>query len=115
MDRSEEIVIQPRGKVAVAASVVDASAAAEATPQTHIQVAEQLRRPHPLIQDVSVVLAEARIDDRGMRRSRVGNSTSPKALEVRVSPASRNRAPRLLDAPVKAPEIRVREHPRTGH
>jgi len=106
MGQSEQIVIHTASKVAVAALVVDVGAAAEPTPQNRIQVAERLHRPHQLVQSASVALAEAKIDYRGKRRSRIGNRTTPSALEVRVSPASQNRALRLLDALIKALEIR---------
>jgi hypothetical protein len=87
-------------------SAAEAAAAPEFTRQNRIEVAEQLRRPHPLVQSVSAILAEAKTDDRGIRRSRVGTSNNPTVLEVRLSPASQNRGLRLLDALIKAMETR---------
>ena len=74
--------------------------------ENRIEVSDQLRRPHALIQDANAIRAKALKNDHGLANSRSDSKASPSVLDIRVSPAARNRALRLLDALLKALESR---------
>ena len=102
----ETISIQPSGPPHGIDARVHERAAAELKPENRIQVGEQLRHPHPLVQAANAVLVKAAKDGCGMARTRIGSTDVGTVLDIRVSPAARNRALRLLDALLKALEGR---------
>lgn len=104
--RGERISIQPSSPSPGIDPVVDARTAAEQQPENRIQVSDQLRKPHPLIQDASAALSKARADKVGLAGANNGGNTTAPILDIVVSPAARHRALRLLDALLKALEAR---------
>lgn len=96
------ITIQPSNPPPGMDPVVDERAAEEKRPENRIQVQEQLRHPHTVVQDVVAALSKAPRDDRGMHSTK----DLPSVLTVRVSPALKVRALRILDAFVKSLETR---------
>jgi len=104
--REETISIQPSGPPHGVNSVVNERAAAELEPENRIQVGNQLRRPYLLVQSAVAALVKATKDGHGLASTRVSGTGSATALDIRVSPAARNRALRLMDALLKAFESR---------
>ena len=104
--RGDIISIQPSSPPHGMDPLVEARAAVEERPENRIEVSDQLRRPHALIQDANAILAKALKNDHGLANSRSDSKASPSVLDIRVSPAARNRALRLLDALLKALESR---------
>lgn len=99
---SATVTIQPSSPPLGIDPVVDARAKDEKKPENHIQVPDQLRNPHPLVQDVAASLSKATRDGRGM----VSTSADPSVFKMRVSPAEKPRALRIMDAFIKALEKR---------
>ena len=104
--RKETISIQPSGPPHGVTPVVDERVAAEPEPENRIQVGNPLRRSHRLVQDAGAALVKAAKDDHGLASTRIGSTGSATVLDIRVSPAARNRALRLMDALLKALEGR---------
>lgn len=102
----ETISIQPSGPPHGIDAVVHERAAAELKPENRIQVGDQLRHPHPLIQDAGAAFVKATKNGRGMASTRTSSTDAGAVLDLRVSPAARNRALRLMDALLKAFEGR---------
>lgn len=102
----ETITIQPSSPAAGADPVVDALVVEEQKPENRIEVSDELRRPHPLIQAARSALSKSRhTEDAASAAARVDNKAEP-VLDIRVSPAARHRALRVVDALLKALEER---------
>ena len=102
----ETITIQPSSPAAGADPVVDALVVEEQKPENRIEVSDELRRPHPLIQAARSALSKSRhAEDAAPAAARIGGKTEP-VLDIRVSPAARHRALRVVDALLKALEER---------
>jgi hypothetical protein len=101
---ADMISIQPHSPAATVDPVVAERVAEEEKPENRIQVGDQLRSPHPLIQDVSATLSKTGASAGGSASSESGANSS--VLDVRVSSPARHRALRLLDALLKALETR---------
>jgi len=102
----ETITIQPSSPAAGADPVVDARAAQEQMPENRIEVSDQLRRPHPLVQAARTALLKSPCGEgAALAAASVGTKPEP-VLDIRVSPAARHRALRLIDALLKALEAR---------
>jgi len=102
---AETITIQPSSPAAGADPVVDARTAEEQKPENRIEVSDELRRPHPLIQAARTALSNSRHAERAASAGGDGNKAEP-VLDIRVSPAARHRALRVVDALLKALEER---------
>ena len=86
--------------------LVHARAVEEQKPENRIEVSDQLRRPHPLVQAASAALSQPRrAEHTAPGAVSVGNTTEP-VLDIRVSHAARRRALRIIDALLKALEER---------
>ncbi len=101
-----KISIQPSHPPADADPVVTARVAAEQKPENRIQVADQLRTPHPLIREASAAFPKGGAGRRGITGTGSGSGHAGPVLDIRVSPSARSRALRLLDALLKALEAR---------
>jgi len=73
----------------------------EKLPENHIHVPDTLDSPHPVIERTQRSLASAKPDENGLVRPK-----AKRCLDVVVSPASVDRAMRIMDALVKALEQR---------
>lgn len=105
-DAGEMLTIQPSSPPTGTDPVVDARAAEEQKPENRIEVSDQLRRPHPLVQAASAALSKSRSGEHAAPAAgSVGTKAEP-VLDIRVSPAARHRALRLADALLKALEAR---------
>ena len=102
----ETITIQPSSPAAGIDPVVDARAAEEQKPENRIEVHDQLRRPHPLVQAAGAALSKSRSWERPATAAGSGDNKTEPVLDVRVSPAARHRALRIMDALLKALEAR---------
>jgi hypothetical protein len=102
----ETLRIQPSSPAAGADPVVDARTAEEQKPENRIEVSDQLRRPHPLVQAASAALSKSRSGEHAAPTpGNAGSKTEP-VLDIRVSSAARHRALRLVDALLKGLEER---------
>ncbi|HUB14523.1 MAG TPA: hypothetical protein VMB34_21410 [Acetobacteraceae bacterium] len=102
----ETLTIQPSSPAGGADPVVDARAAEEQKPENRIEVSDQLRRPHPLVQATNAALAKSRSGEHAVPAAGSVASKTEAILDIRVSPATRHRALRLVDALLKALEAR---------
>ena len=98
------ISIQPHGPPAAVDPVVAERVSEEEKPENRIEVSDQLRSPHPLVQDLRAALSKTPASAGGSANSESGENRP--VLDVRVSPPARHRALRLLDALLKALEAR---------
>src|SRR6267142_1911716 len=70
-------------------------------PENHIEVAEQLADPHPLVQEAHTVLGKAKPIKGGLLQR-----LDRRCLDLQVSPALLDRSLRIMDALLKALEKR---------
>lgn len=73
----------------------------EKNPKNRITVPAVLESPHPLVERAARSLSNAKVEDNGILRPR-----AQKRVDIRVSPGSRDRALRIMDALIKALEAR---------
>jgi hypothetical protein len=102
----EKLTIQPGRPAGGADPVVNARAAEEQKQENRIEVSDQLRRPHPLVQAASAALPKSRSGEHAAPAAGSVASKAEAILDIRVSPAARHRALRLVDALLKALEPR---------
>jgi hypothetical protein len=73
----------------------------ELSPESQILVASELTSPHPLVAEAAAVLAKVKPSKEGLLRRR-----DRRCLDLQVSPALLDRALRIMDALLKALELR---------
>ena len=98
----DTITIRPSKPVPGIDPIGDERADDEHRSENRILVSGQLHNPHPLVKDASI----APFNFGQASRERSGDHQTAAMLDIRVSPATRNRALRLLDALLKALEVR---------
>src|SRR5687767_15354950 len=80
---------------------IDSTLAFERLPENRINVSPVLTSPHPYVARTGDILKKSKPDQKGFVALK-----GRKCLGIRVSPENIDRALRLMDAPVKAMEVR---------
>jgi hypothetical protein len=99
--QQDKVILDARGKIEDESEELPAEIAFEQDPVNRIVVPEELDKPHTLVRKTAKSLRGARADDYGMVRPRVKD-----CLDVRIGKGSIDRVSRILDALIKALEVR---------
>lgn len=97
----DKIVLKPASRVQEAPDDLPPEIAFERDPANLIEVPEELVKPHPIVRKTARYLREGRVDDYGMVRTRTQD-----AVDARIGKASIKRVSRVLNALIRALEVR---------